>query len=96
MSLDYPEYEALRKKSKFLALLWIIGDRGYYLGLVTGLVLPLALIYTQFTRQQGHTPWYMSLLSGAICVAFCFCIVWGSKELKNFALKRGKALKTKS
>ena len=33
MSLDYPEYEKLRKQSCFLGLLWRIGDLGYYLGL---------------------------------------------------------------
>ncbi len=33
MSLDYPEYEELRKQSSLLGWLWQVGDKGHYLGL---------------------------------------------------------------
>ena len=34
MSLDYPDYLRIRARSRFLGWLWMIGDRGYYLGLI--------------------------------------------------------------
>lgn len=44
MSLDYPEYQELCKKSRFLAMLWRIGDIGYYLGLVCAVLSPLGIV----------------------------------------------------
>ena len=41
MSFDYPDYPRIREKSRLLGWLWMIGDRGYYLGLV-GAVLALS------------------------------------------------------
>ncbi|WP_165070592.1 hypothetical protein [Paludisphaera rhizosphaerae] len=41
MSLDYPDYLRIRERSRRLGRLWMIGDRGYYLGLL-GAVLALS------------------------------------------------------
>ena len=95
MSLDYPEYEELRKQSWFLGLLWRIGDLGYYLGLFGALGSPLMMIYSLLTSQKGHLPWHTALLAGFLSTAFWVCIFWTSAQLKCFALKRGDALKNK-
>ncbi|MCC3406315.1 MAG: hypothetical protein JGK17_12135 [Microcoleus sp. PH2017_10_PVI_O_A] len=95
MSLDYPEYEKLRKQSWFLGLLWRIGDYGYYLGLFGALGSPLVLIYQQLTSQKGHLPAAAALFLGFLLVAFFACIFWLSAQLKCFALKRGEALNNK-
>jgi len=95
MSLDYPEYEKLRKQSRFLGLLWRIGDLGYYLGLFGALGSPLMIIYSQLTSRKAHLPWYTALLGGFLCTAFWVCIFLASAQLKSFALKRGDALKNK-
>lgn len=95
MSLDYPEYEELRKQSWFLGLLWRIGDLAYYLGLLGALGSPLMMIYSLLTIQKGHLPWHTALLGGFLCTAFCVCIFLASAQLKSFALKRGDALKNK-
>ncbi len=34
MSMDYPDYLRIREKSKLLGILWIVGDIGYYVGLL--------------------------------------------------------------
>src|SRR6516162_4203938 len=38
MSMDYPDYLRIRDKSRLLGLVWMMGDRGYYLGLVTAVL----------------------------------------------------------
>lgn len=95
MSLDYPEYEELRKQSWFLGLLWRIGDYGYYLGVFGAVGSPLMMIYSQLTSRKGHLPWYTALLGGFLFTAFCVCIFLASAQLKSFAFKRGDALKNK-
>ncbi|WP_293152861.1 MULTISPECIES: hypothetical protein [unclassified Microcoleus] len=95
MSLDYPEYEKLRKQSWFLGLLWRIGDYGYYLGLFGVVGSPLVLIYDQLTSQKYHLHPKTALLLGFQLVAFFACIFLLSALLKSFALKRGEALNNK-
>ena len=43
MSLDYPDYLRIRQKSKYLGILWIIGDIGYYIGLLGAVAVPVVL-----------------------------------------------------
>jgi hypothetical protein len=93
MSLDYPEYEKLRKQSWLLGLLWRIGDWGYYLGLFGTLGSLLMAIYSLLTTQKDNFSWYTGLVAGLLPAAFFACIFWTSSLLKNFALTRGEALK---
>lgn len=44
VSLDYSDYLRIREKSRLLGWLWMIGDRGYYLGLV-GAALTLSFAF---------------------------------------------------
>lgn len=95
MSLDYPEYEELRKKSRFLGWLWRIGDMGYYLGLVGTIIWPFAVIGQQFSNRKTQLPWDQALLIVVLGTVFCFSIFWSAAQLKDFALSRGKQLKNK-
>ena len=95
MSLDYPEYEELRKKSRVLGWLWRLGDIGYYLGLIGIIIWPLAVISNQFTNRKTHLPWDKALLIMVLGTAFCFSIFWSAAYLKGFALSRGKGLKSR-
>ncbi len=53
MSMDYPDYLRIRQKSKFLGFLWVIGDIGYYLGLIGAWVGPI-IVYN--LRSGGLGP----------------------------------------
>jgi hypothetical protein len=69
MLLDYPEYEELKKKSRFLGWLWRVGDLGYYFGLLGGIVWPLAVIQYQITTRTVQLPWEKALLFAALGTA---------------------------
>ena len=92
MSLDYPYYEKLRKKSKFLGILWRMGDCGYYFGLFWMVGMPLHSIVGRFTDSSRNEPLHLTLLS-AICFATIgFFINYACGNLKYFALKKGGVL----
>lgn len=95
MSLDYPEYEELRKKNRFLGWFWRVGDIGYYLGLISTIVWPLAVISRQLTNNKPQLLWDKALLLIVLGTAFFFSICWSAAQLKIFALNRGKRLKNK-
>lgn len=95
MSLDYPEYQELRKKSRFLAMLWRIGDIGYYLGLVCAVLSPLGIVWIQITNRKFYLPWNTVLLMAIQSTVFWVIFFWISSQLKNFALRKGKFFKTK-
>jgi hypothetical protein len=96
MSMDYPEYEELRQKSRFLGLLWRIGDMGYYLGLIGGIIWPGAVLSQQFSKQTTHLPWDKAVLLTVIGMTFGFSLLLGAESLKGFAIRRGKRLNRKS
>jgi hypothetical protein len=95
MSMDYPEYEELRQKSRFLGLLWRIGDMGYYLGLIGGIIWPGAVLSQQFSKQTKHLPWDKALLITVVGMAFWFSLGLCAGSLKGLAYRRSKKLKRK-
>ena len=95
MSMDYPEYEELRQKSWFLGLLWMIGDRCYYIGLIGGIAWPGLVLSGQVSKQTKHLPWDKALLVTVIGMAFLFGLYVGAGRLKGFAIRRGKKLSRK-
>jgi hypothetical protein len=95
MSLDYSEYEELRKKNRLLGWRWRVGDIGYYFGLIGTIIWPLAVISHQFTNRTTQLPWDKTLLLVVLGTAFCFSIFWSAAQLKSYALSRGKKLKNK-
>jgi hypothetical protein len=56
MSIDYPDYLRIRERSRPLGWLWMVGDRGHYLGLL-GAVLALELaVVESLARLAGLGP----------------------------------------
>ncbi|MBD2495087.1 hypothetical protein BCD64_17425 [Nostoc sp. MBR 210] len=95
MSLDYPDYEELRKRSKFLGWLWRLSDAGYYFGLIGSIIWPLAVIGCQITSRKRQLPWDKAFLLLILGMVVCFSIFWGAAQFKKFVLRRGKSLKSK-
>ncbi len=96
MSLDYPEYEELRKKSRFLGLLWRLGDMGTYFGLIGAIASPLMVINNQFANRKTPLPWNKAIEFGLISILFFVVVFLSAGQLKCFAIERGKKLKSKS
>jgi hypothetical protein len=96
MSMDYPEYEELRQKSRFLGLLWRIGDMGSYLSLCCCIGWPGMVISQQFSQQTKHLPWDKALLIAVVGMAFGFSMGLCAGALKGFAYRSSKKLKRKS
>jgi hypothetical protein len=98
MSLDYPEYEEICKKSKFLGWIWRIGDVGYYFGLVGSMVwcwIMMQTLLQQLIHPKSIFLWDRFWSGFCIGTAFFFCVFWGARQLKTFALIRGRKLKGK-
>ena len=93
MSLDYSDYEELRKKSGFLSILWQIGDKGYYLGLLGSIISPLATIYTYFMNRKANLTWDRMLIVTVILIGIFILIFFLSNNLKYLSVKWGKRLK---
>jgi hypothetical protein len=93
MSLDYPEYLELKKKSRWLALLWRIGDIGYYLGVLGAAITPLVLLALRLATVSGRSAlgisWGATVL--AMVLSFVgFALLWYvSASLKVYALRKG-------
>jgi hypothetical protein len=88
MSLDYPEYEEIRKKSWLLGLLWRISDIGYYLGLLCALGTPFFAIAMKSPKLTIQARLYAAFIS----IVFWVTIFWVSLQLKSFAIKKGRKL----
>jgi hypothetical protein len=93
MSLDYPEYEKLRKTSRILGGLWRIGDYGYYLGLFAALISPPVFIFQRFRSPQSPLSWSQALWGSGLLLLFWWGIHIGSGWLKYYAIQRGKRLR---
>lgn len=68
MSLDYPFYEELRRRDHRAAGWWLVGDRLYYLGLLTtavaALMVPVGLAF-----GFGDGDWRLAVRSGLLLPA---------------------------
>ncbi len=75
MSMDYPDYEIIRTKSKRLAFVWMLGDRLYYIGLLGTLFIIIAtLVSSLFTRLKGSQVG-PNLLNYVVFYMFVVCII---------------------
>jgi hypothetical protein len=95
MSLDYPDYEELQKKSKLLCVVWRVGDMGIYAGLFGTIGVPLWLIIEYFISRKNQVPFGKMLLFAALTTSIFICMSIGSASLKYFAVRVGKKLKRK-
>ena len=95
MSLDYPDYEELKRKSRILATLWQIGDKGYYLGLIGAVISPLAAIQYHFTSRKAALTWDKSLIVAVVITGAFSLVFFVSTNLKCLSVKWGKRLKNK-
>lgn len=73
--MDYPDYEIIRTKSKRLALIWMLGDKLYYVGFLGALFIIIATpVCSLFTRLKGSQVG-PNFLNYAGFGAFVFCIL---------------------
>lgn len=97
MSLDFPDYVRIRRKSRLWGWLWLIGDRGYYVG-VLGAVLTLAaavisVVMILFERLAHRSlgfvarPWNLLFWCLALFVV-CLVVFAVSVFLKAYARRR--------
>jgi hypothetical protein len=93
MSLDYPEYEKLRKTSRILGWLWRIGDCGYYLGLFAALISPPVFIFQRLRSPQSPLSWGKVFWVSGLLMLFWWIIHVGSGWLKYYAIQQGKRLR---
>lgn len=90
MSLDYPEYEKLKKKGKtILCFLWRIGDIGYYIGIFGVVITPLGIIRELIVNEKLRKVWHLALANMLILTCFFVVIHILSSTLKYCVLKKG-------
>jgi hypothetical protein len=92
MSMDYPLYEKLCKKSRALAILWRIGDMGYYIGLFGAIASPVLFLQWMMSTNSKKIPWDRALGFHLGLILFFVLVNWGAGMLKYFALKKGGVL----
>ena len=90
MSMDYPDYEIIRSKSKRLAFLWMLGDRFYYIGLLGAMFLIIATFASSvFTHLKGSQvgPNFLNYLGFG---AFVSCVIafLVAPHLKRYARRK--------
>ena len=88
MSLDYPEYERLRKAHPFLGILWKLGDCLYYQALMTSIALPLLFIY-QKTVGRSLLSWCETLEMAIASFLGVLVLTLLCGQLKNLAFLLG-------
>ena len=55
MSMDFPDYEKIRLKSRKFAFLWMVGDRFHYIGLLGAIFIVCAApAFAFFTHLKGN------------------------------------------
>ena len=85
MSLDYPDYLRIRARSRWLGIVWRIGDTGYYVFLLAALLVPMvfaAAARSLVPSQRG----LIHLLAFLVVCAVGFRI---SCRLKHYAHLKG-------
>jgi hypothetical protein len=89
MSMDYPEYEKLRKTSRGLGWLWRICDWGCYLGIFGAMAPPLVLMYCHFFPVKRRLDWDKACLISSGLILFWL----GCLRLQQFAVQQGERLR---
>jgi len=93
MSLDYPEYLKIREKNRWLGVIWQIGDKGYYFGLLAlVIILPLTAFSVwaiEFLKDTEKTSFLDTLLFSGASFAFGVVVCFVSELLKRFAHHKG-------
>jgi len=85
----------LKGRSRWLALLWLIGEMGYCIGILGVAVAPACLVLSSFLRawhsgasiNYGHALW-----SAVLGFSGFTLLTVGSVCLRAYALKRGGTL----
>lgn len=92
MSLDYPEYEKMKKENLAAAILWQIGDIFYYLFLVGGIVATMLIPYKIGKVGDGRDWWLTLKCAGIVLLgSIVGCIISGyMKSLSYKILERFK------
>jgi hypothetical protein len=82
----------LKKRNRWLASLWRVGDAGYYLGLLLAIICPLGVLtscFLQWWRDEARVSFGRVLLAAAIGF-FAFAGVFLlSATLKAYVRKKG-------
>jgi hypothetical protein len=97
MSMDYPNYEEMKRRGSRGRWFWIIGDRLYYLGLLGAfifpIVVPLGILrehkfdIAAIMRTTGAREWIHAL--GAVLAIFLFFagVFFVGRMLKGLSYK---------
>ena len=87
MSMDYPDYENIRTKSKWLAFVWMLGDRLYYIGLLGAIFIVIAApVNALFTWLKGsQVGLALFNLGGFVALVCCLFLFYIGQPLKRYA-----------
>jgi hypothetical protein len=83
MSMDYPDYLRIRERSRWLGIVWRIGDTGYYLFLLSAILVPIVLIATS-SDITGNGALRLGAFVACCAVGFGVCV-----QLKYYAHVKG-------
>lgn len=95
MSQDYPDLLRFRQRHPFLAVLWRIGDAGYYIGLFGAIIGPLAFLGTAWLDYtRGSSPFGLPQVLLRAALFFLGCVILGvlSLALREYARRRGSRM----
>jgi len=92
MSMDYSDYMRIKTHSRWLGLVWIIGDCSYYIGLLGGIGL---IAWSLGSTIIGGLAWlfgsdqsehYLRRIPSLLAlVPACVVVIFGAWWLKRFA-----------
>jgi hypothetical protein len=88
-----PEVKEILQTSRFLRLIYLIGDIGHFLSLILTVAFPLAVTSTQLPRTKNHLSWQLALTLALLSVVIGYGSMRFFGGLQGWAFKRGKALK---
>jgi hypothetical protein len=87
MSMDFPDYEVIRTKSRWLAFVWMLGDRFHYIGLLgaifIGLWAPINAFFSWLKGSQIGVSLFN--IGGLAAFGLCLCLYSIGQPLKRHA-----------
>jgi hypothetical protein len=83
MSLDFPQYVEIKKRSRWLGGLWQVGDKAYYIGLLGMVIVPLAVAGFNLTHRKSSPILHISAGRGLLVFIVCGLIFILSVLLKK-------------
>jgi len=90
MSLDYPDYQRLKKKHLCLGVMWQIGDLLYYISLILAVIMPLGIVGYHFCMDPSRRPsWEQVILAATLSFGVLAIAFIAAGEIKSLAFRLG-------